>query len=575
MTRETKVGMVVATSFLCLIGGVVGVKYLQSTVSRTTEGPAEAVDATSADSKPLVTAPPVPPPPGLPPVTSDTATGLVNPFMPAAAPTAAPVSRSHPSADSGSHGVPPRPLPPGLNESPAAAPATPVQIQLPPVPPPEGTALPPVNPPSLNVPVPPVVALPDVKPPVRPEPPPVAPPTAPGPKGNRVPFSSLTLSPMARPEPDGIPGLPAVPKVDLPTAPPKVDLPTAPPKVDLPTAPPKVDLPTAPPKVDLPTAPPKVDLPTAPPKVDLPTAPPKVDLPTAPPKVDHPTAPPKVDTPMITIRPIPKNDGPTPPPPFQDPPASSRPPADLPPPPPFSNTSPPQPRGLIPPPPTDNVPVPIVPVPGAGTTNPPPSPPLPMGNNTSPPAAPDSRPRPPIELSVDSYEEEWYLCRDRDTFRLISEKFYYSPKYERALLLYNRDRQPGNPGLTTDSPILRGGDRVLVPPARILERRFPAEVSNAAASSPSAPPPTFNDPPRPGTNQPIVQMGTPQALGNPKDPVYRVRGSGETLQEIARRTMGDSRKWDRIFRLNPTLNPNQLIPGGTLLRLPPEANAGA
>ena len=53
--------------------------------------------------------------------------------------------------------------------------------------------------------------------------------------------------------------------------------------------------------------------------------------------------------------------------------------------------------------------------------------------------------------------------------------------------------------------------------------------------------------------------------------VYRVRPGGEVLAEIARRTLRDSNQWMRIYRLNPTVNFNALIPAGTTLRLPPDA----
>jgi nucleoid-associated protein YgaU len=54
---------------------------------------------------------------------------------------------------------------------------------------------------------------------------------------------------------------------------------------------------------------------------------------------------------------------------------------------------------------------------------------------------------------------------------------------------------------------------------------------------------------------------------------YRVRDGGETMHEIARRTMGNTLAWQEIYRLNPSLNPSATtpIPAGTLLRLPASA----
>jgi hypothetical protein len=56
-----------------------------------------------------------------------------------------------------------------------------------------------------------------------------------------------------------------------------------------------------------------------------------------------------------------------------------------------------------------------------------------------------------------------------------------------------------------------------------------------------------------------------------------VRQPGESLQEIARRTLGDSGQALRLRGFNPTLSPDPRlpIPAGTVLRLPAEAKVDA
>jgi hypothetical protein len=76
---------------------------------------------------------------------------------------------------------------------------------------------------------------------------------------------------------------------------------------------------------------------------------------------------------------------------------------------------------------------------------------------------------------------------------------------------------------------------------------------------------------------PAASLSTPAPIPMPRpatsDPtkLYRVPAQGQFLFEIAIRTMGDGNRWTEIYRLNPNINPQQPIPGGTELRLPATA----
>jgi MraZ protein len=52
--------------------------------------------------------------------------------------------------------------------------------------------------------------------------------------------------------------------------------------------------------------------------------------------------------------------------------------------------------------------------------------------------------------------------------------------------------------------------------------------------------------------------------------LYHVHGS-ETLQDIARRTLGSSDRWTELHKLNPTLKPDVALSAGTTVRLPGDA----
>jgi hypothetical protein len=54
-------------------------------------------------------------------------------------------------------------------------------------------------------------------------------------------------------------------------------------------------------------------------------------------------------------------------------------------------------------------------------------------------------------------------------------------------------------------------------------------------------------------------------------PLYRVRDGGETMWEIASRTLGSGDRWTDNLRLNPRFDPKDLIPAGSRIRLPRDA----
>jgi MraZ protein len=73
-------------------------------------------------------------------------------------------------------------------------------------------------------------------------------------------------------------------------------------------------------------------------------------------------------------------------------------------------------------------------------------------------------------------------------------------------------------------------------------------------------------------NVPANQVGEPP-LAATAGPLqnYPVRAGGETLREIARRTLGSGERWTDVAKLNPTLSPDKLVDSGTQVRLPAEA----
>ncbi len=179
---------------------------------------------------------------------------------------------------------------------------------------------------------------------------------------------------------------------------------------------------------------------------------------------------------------------------------------------------------------------------------------------------------------VDSFDEEAYVCRSGDTFRSISEQYYRSPRYERALLLFNRDHPRSGESIRQEPPVLTPGQPIFLPPARILEKQYPAAITEGTPlpSAPAAPPP-----PSPGSvgleaPRPVAGATPSTSWSMPASgPTYRVRKGGETFLDIARRTLGNSERWADVYRLNRNYNPAYPVSEGSVLVLPAGAHVEA
>jgi MraZ protein len=53
--------------------------------------------------------------------------------------------------------------------------------------------------------------------------------------------------------------------------------------------------------------------------------------------------------------------------------------------------------------------------------------------------------------------------------------------------------------------------------------------------------------------------------------VYHVRHEGETIREIARKTLGNVDRWEDVVKLNPSMKPDAQLTEGVVVRLPAEA----
>jgi hypothetical protein len=595
MTRETKVGIVVAASFVSLVGGVLFVKYTQQPpATPISEKSAPAVSSTpTADrnTKPTPVQRQAEPVAnnnnngGLPPLP-----GSLNEPFPALPPLPAAPTNTLPA---------PAPVPsqfpiPGDDEqqvvrssssSNSNAKLSSLPNQLP-----EMRPLPGVIPARADEPAPmpmslPPIELPGTEPP-KPksgsEPKPMAPPPtlidlpgtdkkdAPKPPSPEKNDNGLTLVPP--PMPVGIDPAP-MPKMDpkdngmqlapLPGAPMVIPGNNSAPPIDI--KPMEVPVQPKPIEIPKPIEVPKNDIP-------MPNKDPKIPLPSETPKIPDPTLPspkPADSNPSVAPAPKPIDSAPSiTPVPTQIEPAPSITPSpnhlnDLPPLPPMplpkNPTTPPAMTAVN----VNNLPQGTSP-PNSSTIQPPNLDRVTQPNANQPNTAP-ARPTP--QPQIDSYDEEWYTAQTSDTFTTLSQKFYSDAKYAQALQQYNFDR--------TGLDAIRSGSTVRVPPVRVLERKHPAAIPGFTQTTAVAANPANSKP----VNRPAA-MGLPQSVGDPATfpsprpdmgSEYTVRNAPKTLRDIAKETMGTSDKWNLIFRLNRWVNPDEPIPVDTKLRMPSDA----
>jgi len=138
-----------------------------------------------------------------------------------------------------------------------------------------------------------------------------------------------------------------------------------------------------------------------------------------------------------------------------------------------------------------------------------------------------------------------HTVRTRDNYWSISQEYYGTHRYYKALALFNLDR-------IGSQEYLRSGMKVLIPDAAELEKHFPQLFPPKKQHAGRKPNGFF-----------INKYG---------EPMYRI-GSRDNLTGIARKHLGRASRWRQIYAMNQNRlhNPNNLQIG-TVLRLPADAS---
>jgi hypothetical protein len=162
---------------------------------------------------------------------------------------------------------------------------------------------------------------------------------------------------------------------------------------------------------------------------------------------------------------------------------------------------------------------------------------------------PQRTPRGP-QPQVIEYLESMRTVQAQDTFEKISLEKYGSADYAAALRLYNRGHPIVGENFASENTPLTPGQRIFLPEnPKLLESRYPAAIKSVETHTQSNAPPA----------EPV----------QPKK--YTVAAGGESFARIASKLLANVDRWPEIRNLNRELDPEKPIPAGTILKVPGDA----
>jgi hypothetical protein len=153
---------------------------------------------------------------------------------------------------------------------------------------------------------------------------------------------------------------------------------------------------------------------------------------------------------------------------------------------------------------------------------------------------------------VISYEEVRHTLTGSDSYESLSRQYYNSDAYAQALRMWNQNHPRASEAMSRDGSIV-AGDKVFIPPVTQLEQHYASVIPNV---KPAARPT--------GTQQTSFTGNAPPTA----DFAYYKVVKDESVELIARATLGTGDRANDLLRLNPNLRAGQNVPTGTLLLLP-------
>jgi hypothetical protein len=160
---------------------------------------------------------------------------------------------------------------------------------------------------------------------------------------------------------------------------------------------------------------------------------------------------------------------------------------------------------------------------------------------------------------VVSYEEMRRTVGANDSFASLSKEIYHDESYAKALQMWNQNHPRATEAMARDGT-LAPGDKIFIPPATQLEQHYAGLIPN------------LKPPPRPAGTIPVSFTAPATATS---DIAYYKVVKDESIEGIARTTLGSSDRTNDLLRLNPNFRTGQNVSAGTLLVMPPGARVPA
>jgi hypothetical protein len=159
---------------------------------------------------------------------------------------------------------------------------------------------------------------------------------------------------------------------------------------------------------------------------------------------------------------------------------------------------------------------------------------------------------------ITSFDVDLHEVRQGDSYRGISQKYLGDDRYAEAIRAFNGNR--------SIEQFQRSQEKVRVPPIHILRKSYPNLIGQPESGNRS-------------TDRAVEWMAPVGFRGRATAAdrglkTYIVPPGGITPRGVAKEAFGDELEWRKVWDENPKYSPDELIPAGTRLLLPPDAKVG-